>query len=69
MPQGSVLGPILYLFYTSDLPTLEDMAVVRFAHDTALLVKWTNQWRIRLTELKSIHVNLPNKKVTNFKDQ
>jgi len=37
VPQGSVLGPVLYLLYTSDLPMLENSTVVTFADDTAIL--------------------------------
>lgn len=37
VPQGSVLGPILYLLYTSDIPTLKNNTIATFADDTAIL--------------------------------
>lgn len=85
VPQGSILGPILYLIYTSDLPAMENIKVATFADDTSLMAtgrdivestsklqyandsisNWCNQWKIKLNEAKSVHINFTLKRVVN----
>lgn len=42
VPQGSVLGPILYLLFTSDLPTDNKVYTATFADDTAILAVYSD---------------------------
>ena len=42
VPQGSVLGPILYTLYTANIPTTTNSKILTFADDTAILVRQTN---------------------------
>lgn len=57
VPQGSVLGPLLYLIFTSDLPTSDCITTGTFADDTAILASHqdpTEATRILQTGLNEI---------------
>ena len=43
VPQGSILGPILYSIYTADLPVSEQTTTATYADDTAILASHRNR--------------------------
>ncbi|KAF7269873.1 hypothetical protein GWI33_017113 [Rhynchophorus ferrugineus] len=42
VPQGNVLGRILYLLYTCDIPQMENITIATFADDTAIIAVGDN---------------------------
>ena len=55
VPQGSVMGPTLYLLYTSDLPQPEGVIIGTFADDTAALAVDKNHTNASLTLQKCLN--------------
>lgn len=55
VPQGSVLGPILYTIFTSDIPETENVLMATYADDTAILA--SSQSPIDATNLIQIELN------------
>ena len=45
VPQGSVLGPILYVIYTTDLPNSNDVITAMYADNTAILAVKKVRWK------------------------
>lgn len=43
VPQGSILGPLLYIIYTNELPDVTDEYVVLYADDTSLIFSEENE--------------------------
>ena len=65
VPQGSILGPLLYVLYTSDIPTTELTKIGTFADDTAIFA--TSEDPVIASSNLQEHLNLMEKWLHRWK--
>ena len=67
VPQGSVLGPLLFLLYINDLPKITSLKTILFADDTALFASDSNSGKLEKfvnVELEKVKLWLIQNKLT-----
>jgi hypothetical protein len=67
VPQGSILGPLLYVLCTSDLPTSRETIIGTFADDTAIFATHEDPTIASLNLQEHLHIIEKWLKIWKFK--
>lgn len=59
VPQGSILGPLLFILYTSDIPAYQHSLLALYADDAALLTKSRSPRRAKISMSRALDLLLP----------
>ena len=60
LPQGSILGPLLFIIYINDMPNIQKLAkFILYADDANILLTGANAHEI-ITKFNEIKINLSN---------
>jgi hypothetical protein len=65
VPQGAILSPLLYMIYTSDIPSTQNTIVASFADDTAILSSSLSS--IQSSQYIQYHLSILQTWLTNWR--